>query len=93
MRRAIAMTAVAVALGLALTGCRGGGGRDAQSPVRPDTAGTVSTPAMPAPQETAPVDQAAAVRQADQDLAELDRLLGELDGQLKKAEESPNDED
>ncbi|MFC7757003.1 hypothetical protein ACFQY4_02030 [Catellatospora bangladeshensis] len=54
MRRAIAMTAVAVALGLALTGCRGAGGRDAQSPVRPDTAATVSTPAAPAPQETAP---------------------------------------
>jgi hypothetical protein len=94
MRRAIAMTALAVALGVALTGCRGGGNRDALPPAGTDTgSSTVAITPAPAPKTAAPVDAAAAVNQADKDLAELDKLLAELDGQLKKAEESPNDED
>jgi hypothetical protein len=92
MRRAIALTALAVALGVALTGCRGNGVRDARPPAGPDTASTVTTPA-PAPKTAAPADAAAAVNQADKELADLDRLLAELDGQLKKAEETPTDED
>lgn len=93
MRRAIAMTALAVALGVAMTGCRGGGDRDAAPPAGADTRSTVATTPAPAPKTAAAVDVAAAVSQADKDLAELDKLLAELDGQLKKAEESPNDED
>ncbi|RKE08568.1 hypothetical protein [Catellatospora citrea] len=96
MRRAIAMTALAVALGVALTACRGGGDPDASQPAGPDAGSTVATTTNSpgaAPKTTAAVDAAAAVSQADKDLAELDKLLAELDGQLKKAEESPNDED
>ncbi|GAA1418329.1 hypothetical protein GCM10009662_71620 [Catellatospora coxensis] len=87
------MTALAVALGVALTGCRGGGNRDALPPGGSDTGSLAATTPAPAPKTAAPVDAAAAVNQADKDLAELDKLLAELDGQLKKAEESPNDED
>ncbi|GAA1383565.1 hypothetical protein GCM10009661_63410 [Catellatospora chokoriensis] len=87
------MTALAVALGVALTGCRGGGDRDALPPAGSDTGSTVATTPAPPPKTAAPAAPAAAVSQADKDLAELDKLLAELDGQLKKAEESPNDED
>ncbi|GAB4060385.1 hypothetical protein GCM10028775_75960 [Catellatospora paridis] len=89
------MTALAVALGVALTACRGGD-PDASQPAGPDAGSTVATTTNSpeaAPKTTAPVDAAAAVSQADKDLVELDKLLAELDGQLKKAEESPNDED
>ncbi|GHJ46359.1 hypothetical protein Cs7R123_37010 [Catellatospora sp. TT07R-123] len=89
MKRVLAMTALAVMVGVALTGCRGGGARDgAGAPAR--NGGTTVT--TPAPAKTA-ADPAAAAAQADTDLGEIDKMLDELDGQLKKAEESPTDAD
>ncbi|MDI1465819.1 hypothetical protein QEZ54_33090 [Catellatospora sp. KI3] len=89
MKRVLAMTALAVLVGVALTGCRAGGARDgAGAPA--DRGGTTVT--TPAPAQGA-ADPAAVAAQTDTDLSELDKLLTELDGQLKKAEESPTDAD
>ncbi|MBV1855379.1 hypothetical protein [Catellatospora tritici] len=89
MKRVLAMTALAVMVGVALTGCRGGGGRDgAGAPA--DKGGTTVT--TPAPAKNA-ADPAAAAAPTDTDLSEIDKMLAELDGQLTKAEESPSDAD
>lgn len=90
MRRAIVFTALAVVLGATLTGCRGNANRSSA----PEPGAVVSTTSAPVvPKTPAATDPAAAVAQADKDLAELDKLLAELDGQLNGADASPNDAD
>jgi hypothetical protein len=90
MKRALALTALVLALGAAASGCRSA--REArqpapEQPVRPAAA-----------QTTAPATKSGTVQQqppadVSTDLSDVDKMLREMDAELAKADQTPADGD
>jgi hypothetical protein len=92
MKRALALGAVALALGAGLAGCRNA--PEARQPQQPAPAAVQTTP-KPAPQNGTATGSSAQVTGADvsSELSDVDKMLQEMDGQLAKADASPADGD
>jgi hypothetical protein len=89
MKRALALTAIAISVGVAVGGCRGDV-RDARQPDRPAAVQT-SPPAKTQPSPAAkPAQEKTDV---SQDLSYVDQMLRDMDDQLTKADASPADGD
>jgi hypothetical protein len=89
MKRALAFTAVAVALAAALAGCRGSA-REARPPQPERPAAVQNSPAaQPKPAQQAGTTTA----DVPGDLSDVDQMLKDMDDQLAKADASPADGD
>jgi hypothetical protein len=90
MKRALALAAVAVALGTAVAGCRNA--PEARQPQRPQVPAVQTSPApKPAQQSGTATGGSSAV--VSNDLSDVDKMLQEMDDQLAKADASPADGD
>jgi hypothetical protein len=86
MKRALALTAVALVLGAGIAGCRSAG-REARQPERPAAVQTSPAPPVRTSQ------QQAGTSAVSSDLSDVDQMLRDLDDQLAKADASPADGD
>jgi len=95
MNRALALTAIALVLTAALSGCRGAGeAREPQPPAavqttpapQPETAGQTG-------KTTTTGDPNAGIADVNSDLSDVDKMLREMDDQLAKADATPADGD
>jgi hypothetical protein len=88
MKRALALTAIAIALGAALGGCRGDV-RQAQ----PDRPAAVQTSPAAKPKPSPAQQQTGTTTDVGQELSDVDQMLRDMDDQLAKADATPADGD
>ena len=91
MKRALALAAVALALGTALAGCRNA--PEAHQPQRPQVPVAAQTSPAPKPAQQNGTATGGSSAELSSELSDVDKMLQEMDDQLAKADASPADGD